>query len=66
MSNKEFDISVDIWALGCLIYNLFTGQDAFAATNLFELTDKIKTGEYRYPKNANIPFEAICFIDRCI
>uniref|UniRef100_A0A3Q4HKM4 non-specific serine/threonine protein kinase n=1 Tax=Neolamprologus brichardi TaxID=32507 RepID=A0A3Q4HKM4_NEOBR len=36
----------DIWALGCLLYELCALRPAFAATNLLSLFNKITKGEY--------------------
>ena len=66
LANKEFTQQVDVWALGCLIYTLFTKRPPFDARSLPELIDMLGKGNYSYPKGTKIPFEAIVFIDKCL
>lgn len=66
LANKDFTQQVDIWALGCLIYTLFTKRPPFDAKSLPHLVDMLRKGTYFIPKGTKIPFEAIQFIDRCL
>ena len=38
------DFKGDIWSLGCILFNLCTGKDAFTGRNVRDLKYKIKSG----------------------
>ncbi len=44
--NKKYNHKSDIWALGCILYELVTLKHAFDAKNLCGLACKITTGHY--------------------
>jgi serine/threonine protein kinase len=44
-SGKGVDRRTDIWAFGCLLYELLTGKRAFAAETLQERIAAVRTGE---------------------
>jgi NIMA (never in mitosis gene a)-related kinase 2 len=43
---EQYTLHSDIWALGCIIYELCARQPPFNAKTHFELIQKIKTGKY--------------------
>jgi NIMA (never in mitosis gene a)-related kinase len=43
--SKPYSSKSDVWALGCLLYELCTLQHAFSADNLLGLVFKIVKGE---------------------
>jgi len=43
---ERYDIKVDIWALGCILYELMTLKPAFYAENISELKCKIFSGRF--------------------
>ena len=43
---ERYDIKVDIWALGCILYELMTLKPAFYADNISELKCKIYSGRF--------------------
>ena len=47
---------MDIWSLGCICYELLTGNNAFNAESLDDLINKIKEGNYRLPNNVSLEF----------
>lgn len=50
-SKKYYSYEIDLWSLGILIYRIIIGKFPFRTT-IRELTEnKIKSGEYSFPKN---------------
>lgn len=43
---KEYNYSIDIWALGVLLYELLHNFAPFPAKDLDEMKDKVKLGHY--------------------
>ena len=43
----RYDSKSDIWALGCVLYELTTLEPAFVAASLTDLWSKIRTAAYR-------------------
>lgn len=43
--NKPYTYKSDVWALGCVLYELCTLQHAFSASNLLGLVYKIVSGK---------------------
>ena len=43
---KEYNYSIDVWALGVLLYELIHRFAPFPAKNLEEMREKIKMGYY--------------------
>jgi len=42
LENLECRQSSDIWALGCIIYKLFTGETPFSGETDFKIFERIK------------------------
>ncbi|NLB62592.1 MAG: serine/threonine protein kinase [Fibrobacter sp.] len=47
ISGYKLDVRSDFFALGTVIYEMFTGQKAFPAEGLHELMEQVKTGKYQ-------------------
>ena len=45
-SNKDYDTKSDVWAMGCILYELCALQYPFEAPNMKKLVDVILKGEY--------------------
>ena len=56
LKNLRYGAEVDIWSLGCICYELLTGNNAFNAESLDVLINKIKEGNYRIPNNVSLEF----------
>lgn len=45
--NKPYNFTSDLWALGCLLYELMTYRVPFEAKSMAELRTKVMSGRYR-------------------
>ena len=52
-NNEGYDEKVDIWALGTICYQMFTGKYLFNLNNIKELIKNYQNGIYTLPFNAN-------------
>ena len=46
LSNQKYDWKSDVWAMGCLAYELATGKHPFEAPSLAALASKVSKGTY--------------------
>jgi fused len=44
-------------ALGCILYEIFTGTPPFHTNNLYQLVDMIIKGSIKWPKTMSAPFK---------
>ena len=56
LKNLRYGTEVDIWSLGCICYELLTGNNVFKAHSLDGLINNIKEGNYRIPNNVSLEF----------
>ncbi|PAV87052.1 hypothetical protein WR25_12705 isoform C [Diploscapter pachys] len=49
LNGEEINEGVDIWALGCIIYQCLCGQAPFRAVNNYHLMKKIQSLNYKFP-----------------
>ena len=60
---RPYDEKVDIWSLGAIFYQLFTGQPLYDANNMNELKQKVQSGDYTIPTNIDLYTEMISFLN---
>lgn len=56
LSNKPVGYEADLWALGCVIYQMFMGRSPFKAASEYLTFEKITSGEFT-PLGEDIPAE---------
>jgi serine/threonine protein kinase len=59
----EYYNKVDIWSFGCVVFQLVTGTPPFIADDYYALHEKLKVGDYIYPRNRPLSLEELDFIN---
>ena len=62
--NEEATFASDLWALGIIIYLLFTGKTPFDGTTEFQTFENILSGKYTIPDY--VPNEAKELIEKLL
>lgn len=64
---RPYSFESDVWAMGCLLYELLTTRPAFAAETIAQVTERIMSGAYSPPTEAdNLPAEAVSLLSRML
>ena len=59
----HYGIEADMWSLGICVYELLIGTVPFFKKNVNKIKEDILKGIFDYPKDINISFESISFIN---
>ncbi|KAK3576136.1 hypothetical protein CHS0354_043102 [Potamilus streckersoni] len=57
VEEKPYDHTADLWALGCILYELFTGTPPFYTNSIFQLVSLIIKDPVKWPKNMSPIFK---------
>ncbi|KAL5015967.1 hypothetical protein ScPMuIL_005556 [Solemya velum] len=57
VEEKPYDHTADLWALGCILYELFTGTPPFYTNSIFQLVSLIIKDPVKWPKNMSPVFK---------
>ncbi|ESO97940.1 hypothetical protein LOTGIDRAFT_153051 [Lottia gigantea] len=57
VEEKPYDHTADLWALGCIMYELFTGTPPFYTNSIFQLVNMIIKDPVKWPKNMSPVFK---------
>ena len=49
VQEQPYDHNADLWALGCILFELFAGEPPFYTTNLFQLVNLITKNPVKWP-----------------
>jgi len=60
LMNKKSTAASDLWALGCIIYELFVGRTPFERETEYWTFEAITNGEYSFPEGVNGDAVALC------
>jgi serine/threonine-protein kinase len=65
---KDVDRRSDIWSLGTVLFELLTGEKAFASTDLANLIDEIRERGHKHLSSLrpDVPLELVAVVDRCL
>ena len=55
--DSPYDHNADLWALGCILYEINTGYPPFYTNNLYQLVDMIVKGPIKWPKTMSPVFK---------
>jgi serine/threonine protein kinase len=58
LNGQVYSYSIDIWALGIILYSLLFGEFPFHGENVQETYNKIRNLDYKFPNDHLIPKEA--------
>ncbi|KAF6036508.1 STK36 [Bugula neritina] len=57
VEEKPYDHTADLWALGCILYELNTGQPPFYTNSIFQLVSLIVKDPVKWPKTMSAVFK---------
>ena len=57
VEEKPYDHTADLWALGCILYELATGSPPFYTNSIFQLVTLIVRDPVKWPKTMNNTFK---------
>ncbi|XP_074643571.1 serine/threonine-protein kinase 36-like [Tubulanus polymorphus] len=57
VEEQPYDHTADLWALGCILYELFTGTPPFYTNSIFQLVSLIIKDPVKWPKNMSPVFK---------
>ena len=63
LGQGHYGTEADMWSLGVCIYELLIGNVPFFKNSIKKLKEDILNGVFDYPKNVDISFESISFIN---
>jgi serine/threonine-protein kinase ULK/ATG1 len=66
LRGETYNHKCDVWAIGCIFYELLTGFVPFTGTSYENLKENLKKGTYFIPKTVGLSLEGLTFLDKCL
>jgi len=66
LEGHEYDLTADVWSLGCVFYEMLTGFSPFTGTNQRNLKHNLAKGSYQFPKTLRLSLLGLDFINQCL
>ena len=66
LEGHEYDMTADVWSLGCVFYEMLTGFSPFTGTNQRSLKHNLAKGNYLFPKTLKLSLLGLDFINQCL
>jgi serine/threonine protein kinase len=66
LESRDYSLKVNIWSLGIIYYQMLTGKTPFDADSADELREKVKLGDYWYPRGLMPTLESVFLISKCL
>ncbi|KAL5255060.1 hypothetical protein ACHWQZ_G014481 [Mnemiopsis leidyi] len=57
VQEQPYDHNADLWALGCILFELYAGEPPFYTTNLFQLVNLITKNPVKWPAGMSPNFQ---------
>ena len=57
VEEKPYDHNADLWALGCILYEIYTGTPPFYTNSIFQLVNMILKDQIKWPKTMSPDFK---------
>lgn len=58
VQEQPYNLSVDLWSLGCICYELYYSKPPFFTQNIYQLIDQIKKDPVRFPDPISPEFKS--------
>lgn len=67
-NQRDVDARVDVWGIGCVLYELLTGAPPFAATSLLQLAVAVSAGSYPRvgSRRPDLPESLSAIVEKCL
>ena len=66
LRGEAYNHKCDVWAIGCIFYELLTGFAPFTGTSYESLKQNLKKGTYFIPKTIELSLDGLIFLDKCL
>ena len=61
-----YDHTADLWSLGCILYEIYTGLPPFYTNNIFQLVNQIVKDAVKFPATMDPEFKVCVCVCVCV